>query len=67
MNNNAFVPSQKEILQQLECVRVNAIDNDSRVGNYLLRKKLIRHNYRTGWLDLTPCGRAVLAKAEGKA
>jgi len=46
-----------KLLEHLEAVRTGAYSHDASVGEWLLTQRLIRHNRKTGWFDLTPLGR----------
>jgi len=46
-----------KILDNLEAVRTGAYWHDSSGGEWLLKQRLIRHNRKTGWFDLTLLGR----------
>ena len=49
--------SHEEIAQQLDETRTGATLPTGPLGNWLLKQRLVRHNRKTGWFDLTPLGR----------
>lgn len=55
-----FTPD--EIARQLDDTRTGATLPAGPLGDWLLKRRLVRKNPRTGWFDITPAGRRELER-----